>query len=241
MNIFVGNLAFSATDDSLRQLFESHGVVDKVNIITDRDTGRSKGFGFVEMPDSAAAKAAIQGLNGKELDGRALTVNEAKPREPRREPSRSRWSASEDGLCPQVGGAVCKAVHERRPSCGVVVAVGAPLASVIFCGHTSSRPNQKPRQVAYVLSSSRYEDTCHHSRVYLAAQRRRPRCPVADLRPRCPASLERFFARPAEPAGIFQHSPGEFHVQNFPVLPAGVAAVTFDTGISRRSRPSGAC
>ncbi len=91
MNIFVGNLAFSATDDSLRQLFESHGVVDKVNIITDRDTGRSKGFGFVEMPDSAAAKAAIQGLNGKELDGRALTVNEAKPREPRREPSRSRW------------------------------------------------------------------------------------------------------------------------------------------------------
>ena len=91
MNIFVGNLAFSATDDSLRQLFESHGVVDKVNIITDRDTGRSKGFGFVEMPDSTAAKAAIQGLNGKELDGRALTVNEAKPREPRREPSRSRW------------------------------------------------------------------------------------------------------------------------------------------------------
>ena len=91
MNIFVGNLAFSATDDSLRQLFESHGVVDKVNIITDRDTGRSKGFGFVEMPDSAAAKAAIQGLNGKELDGRALTVNEAKPREPRRAPSRSRW------------------------------------------------------------------------------------------------------------------------------------------------------
>jgi len=91
VNIFVGNLAFSATDDSLRQLFESHGVVDKVNIISDRDTGRSKGFGFVEMPDSAAAKAAIQGLNGKELDGRALTVNEAKPREPRREPSRSRW------------------------------------------------------------------------------------------------------------------------------------------------------
>jgi len=91
VNIFVGNLAFSATDDSLRQLFEFHGVVDKVNIITDRDTGRSKGFGFVEMPDSAAAKAAIQGLNGKELDGRALTVNEAKPREPRREPSRSRW------------------------------------------------------------------------------------------------------------------------------------------------------
>src|SRR5437588_8862005 len=91
VNIFVGNLAFSATDHDLRQLFEPYGAVDKINIITDRDTGRSKGFGFVEMPDSAAAKAAIQGLNGTELDGRALTVNEAKPREPRREPSRSRW------------------------------------------------------------------------------------------------------------------------------------------------------
>jgi len=91
VNIFVGNLAFSATDHDLRQLFEPYGVVDKINVITDRDTGRSKGFGFVEMPESQAAKAAIQGLNGKELEGRALTVNEAKPREPRREPSRSRW------------------------------------------------------------------------------------------------------------------------------------------------------
>jgi RNA recognition motif-containing protein len=91
VNIFVGNLAFTTTDHDLRQLFESYGVVDKVNVISDRDTGRSKGFGFVEMPDSAAATAALQGLNGKELDGRALTVNEAKPREPRREPSRSRW------------------------------------------------------------------------------------------------------------------------------------------------------
>jgi len=91
VNIFVGNLAFSATDHDLRQLFEPYGAVDKINIITDRDTGRSKGFGFVEMPESQAAKAAIQGLNGKELEGRALTVNEAKPREPRRESSRPRW------------------------------------------------------------------------------------------------------------------------------------------------------
>ena len=91
VNIFVGNLAYSATEHDLRQLFESYGAVDKVNVITDRDTGRSKGFGFVEMPDSAAAKAAIQGLQGTELGGRTLTVNEARPREPRREPSRSRW------------------------------------------------------------------------------------------------------------------------------------------------------
>ncbi len=91
MNIFVGNLSFTATDHDLRQLFDPYGVVDEIRVIMDRDTGRSKGFGFVEMPESAAATAAIQGLNGKELDGRALTVNEARPREPRREPSRSRW------------------------------------------------------------------------------------------------------------------------------------------------------
>ena len=91
MNIFVGNLAYSATDQDLRQLFEQYGVVDKVNLITDRDTGRPRGFGFVEMPDGQAAKSAIQGLQGKELGGRAITVNEAKPREPRREPRQSRW------------------------------------------------------------------------------------------------------------------------------------------------------
>ena len=91
MNIYVSNLAYNATDYDLRQLFESYGEVDTIRIITDRDTGQSRGFGFVEMPDSAAAKAAIQGLQGKELGGRTLNVNEAKPREPRREPSRSRW------------------------------------------------------------------------------------------------------------------------------------------------------
>ena len=91
MTIYVSNIAFNATTQDLRQLFESYGVVDKVSIITDRDTGQSRGFGFVEMPDSQAAKAAIQGLQGKELAGRTLTVNEAKPRAPRREPNRSRW------------------------------------------------------------------------------------------------------------------------------------------------------
>ena len=91
MKIFVGNLAFSATEHDLRQLFEPYGVVEKITIITDRDTGRSRGFGFVEMPDSRAAQAAIQGLQGTALAGRALTVNEARPQAPRREPSRSRW------------------------------------------------------------------------------------------------------------------------------------------------------
>ncbi len=91
VNIYVGNLAFTTTDHDLRQLFEPYGVVDEIRVITDRDTGRSKGFGFVEMPDSTAAKTAITEIQGKELEGRTLTVNEAKPREPRREPRRSRW------------------------------------------------------------------------------------------------------------------------------------------------------
>jgi len=91
VNIYVSNLAYSATDHDIRQLFESYGVVDKINVITDRDTGQSRGFGFVEMPDSAAAKAAIQGLQGKELAGRSLTLDEARPREPRREPRQARW------------------------------------------------------------------------------------------------------------------------------------------------------
>ena len=91
MNIYVSNLAYNATDYDLRQLFESYGEVDTIRIITDRDTGQSRGFGFVEMPDSAAAKAAIQGLQDKELGGRTLTVNEARPREPRRETRQARW------------------------------------------------------------------------------------------------------------------------------------------------------
>jgi RNA recognition motif-containing protein len=91
VNIFVGNLAFSATEADLRQLFEPYGVVDMTNIITDRYTGQSRGFGFVDMPDSGAAQAAMQRLNGKSQAGRALTVNEAKPRAPRREPREARW------------------------------------------------------------------------------------------------------------------------------------------------------
>jgi len=84
VNIFVGNLAFTATDQDLRQLFEQYGVVETIRIMTDRDTGHSRGFGFIEMPDQRAAQSAIAGLQGKELAGRVLTVNEAKPREPRR-------------------------------------------------------------------------------------------------------------------------------------------------------------
>ena len=91
MNIFVGNISFDSTDRDVRQLFEAYGTVDTVNIITDRETGRARGFGFVEMSNNREAQSAIQGLQGKELGGRTLNVNEAKPREPRRETSRARW------------------------------------------------------------------------------------------------------------------------------------------------------
>ncbi len=82
--IYVGNLSSETTEDSLRELFASHGTVDSVAIITDRISGQSRGFGFVEMGDSREASAAIEALNGTELDGRALTVNEARPRADRR-------------------------------------------------------------------------------------------------------------------------------------------------------------
>ncbi len=83
MNIYVGNLAYSVTDNELRDAFAEFGEVSRANVIMDRDTGRSKGFGFVEMPDNAQAEAAINGLNEKQLSGRAIRVNEARPREDR--------------------------------------------------------------------------------------------------------------------------------------------------------------
>ncbi len=82
-NIFVGNLSFGATEDTVRSLFEQYGTVERVSIVTDRDTGRAKGFGFVEMTGDAEAERAISSLNGQELDGRNLTINEARPKEDR--------------------------------------------------------------------------------------------------------------------------------------------------------------
>ncbi len=79
-NIFVGNLSFGATEQSVRTLFEAHGAVDRVNIVTDRDSGQPRGFGFVEMSNDGEGDRAIAALNGKDLDGRALNVNEARPK-----------------------------------------------------------------------------------------------------------------------------------------------------------------
>ncbi|MGA1529946.1 MAG: RNA recognition motif domain-containing protein [Kiritimatiellia bacterium] len=88
MNIFVGNLPYGATDGDLREAFEAYGSVSSASVIVDKFTGKSRGFGFVEMPDAEQAKAAIAGLNDQDLHGRPIRVNEAKPREdrpPRRE------------------------------------------------------------------------------------------------------------------------------------------------------------
>lgn len=78
--IFVGNFTFTTTEYDLRQWFEPHGAVESAMVVTDRDTGRSRGFGFVEMPNNGEAEAAIAALNGKDSGGRALTVNEARPK-----------------------------------------------------------------------------------------------------------------------------------------------------------------
>lgn len=80
MNIFVGNLSFAVTDVELRQAFEAHGQVSSASVIMDKFTGKSRGFGFVEMPNAEEAKAAIGALNNKDLKGRAIRVNEAQPR-----------------------------------------------------------------------------------------------------------------------------------------------------------------
>ena len=82
-NIYIGNCSYDVTEEQLRDLFTTYGEVDSVNVIRDRDTGRPRGFAFVEMSDPEAAKTAIESLNGTELDGRALKVNEARPKRDR--------------------------------------------------------------------------------------------------------------------------------------------------------------
>lgn len=83
MNIYVGNLSYGMSEDELREAFAAYGDVASVKILTDRETGRSRGFGFVEMPNQSEGEAAISQLNGKDLGGRSLRVNEARPRERR--------------------------------------------------------------------------------------------------------------------------------------------------------------
>lgn len=91
MNIYVGNLAYSVSESDLKDAFGKFGEVAKVSVVTDKFTGQSKGFGFVEMPNIDQGQAAIKSLNGTELKGRNMNVNEAKPREERPQQSRSRY------------------------------------------------------------------------------------------------------------------------------------------------------
>ena len=91
--LYVGNLSYNTTEGTLRTLFAEYGEIESVNLITDRDTGRPKGFAFVEMATDQAAQAAISGLNGKQLDEREIKVDKAKPR-PKRDSGRSGWDRS---------------------------------------------------------------------------------------------------------------------------------------------------
>ena len=89
MNIYVGNLPYTSNEEDLRRVFGEHGIVSNAHVIMDRDTGRSKGFGFVEMDNDDEARSAIEQLDGSSLDGRNIKVNEARPREER--PRRREW------------------------------------------------------------------------------------------------------------------------------------------------------
>lgn len=89
--LYVGNLPYSIGEPDLEQKFSAHGTVESTKLITDRNTGRSKGFGFVEMSTESEAQAAIEALNGTDYDGRPMTVNEAKPMKPRSEGGGGRW------------------------------------------------------------------------------------------------------------------------------------------------------
>jgi len=88
-NLFVGNMSFQTTESELRSLFEPFGEITRINVVTDRDTGRARGFAFVEMTNDGEAAGAISALNGKEVDGRALNVNEARPKTERSGPRAS--------------------------------------------------------------------------------------------------------------------------------------------------------
>ena len=90
VNIYVGNLSYETSENDLRNMFEAHGQVDRVSLVMDRMSGRSKGFGFVEMPNDAEAREAITALNGMDTQGRKITVNVAKPKE-ERPPRRERY------------------------------------------------------------------------------------------------------------------------------------------------------
>ncbi len=94
MKLYVGNLSYDTTEDQVRDLFGGYGTPESVRLITDRDTGRAKGFGFVEFANDQEAKAAMSALNGQPFNGRALTVNEARPQEPRNGGNRGSYRGS---------------------------------------------------------------------------------------------------------------------------------------------------
>ena len=97
MDIYVGNLPYSTTNDDLRDMFAVHGQVARASVVSDRETGRSKGFGFVTMSNAAEAQKAIETLNQSEMNGRRLVVNEARPREPRRDGPPARMGGGDRG------------------------------------------------------------------------------------------------------------------------------------------------
>ena len=126
MNIFVGNLSFQTTQDELHAAFAQYGNVDRVNIVTDRDTGQPRGFAFVEMPDQREAETAIQQLNGAEMNGRALNVNEARPK-----PAGGGFGGGGGRGGPRGGGLAAAVVDAVETGAAVVAAVDAAATKLL--------------------------------------------------------------------------------------------------------------
>ena len=145
-NVYVGNMSYDTSQDRLRELFETYGEVVSVNIITDRDTGRPRGFAFVEMATEEAAKAAIAALDGQNVDGRELRVNEARPRRPRTGGDRTLAQVGNDsgsfgavGYCRSNGPGAGPLSTGRHPLEAALGAVLRPGRALSLCSHNRWR------------------------------------------------------------------------------------------------------
>ena len=138
-NIYVGNLTWGTTADDLLALFQEHGKVTRAQVITDRETGRSRGFGFVEMENDAEAQKAIDALNGQPFRGRPLTVNEARPREAKRAAA-----AAGPGAAAAVAAATAAAAVAAATAAAVVAATAVVVAAAVTAGAAADAATTEP-------------------------------------------------------------------------------------------------
>ena len=145
-NIFVGNLDFNTSEEELRQMFEAHGQVDRVSIMTDRDTGRSRGFGFVEMTNAEEGDKAIAALNGTQVGGRTLNVNEARPKVERGGGGGVAAGTGADAAAAVAAG-VAISRCSRSADCGLPISRQSGRAACTCLWHRGSSPGDQARRL----------------------------------------------------------------------------------------------